>query len=121
VVLVNPGIPLSTPAVFRARTGPFSPAARFTGDEHPLDAAAFAELLAERHNDLTAPAQSLVPEIGTILEALSATSGCLLARLSGSGATCFALYADPARARMAVAELTQAHPGWWIMPGRLLA
>ena len=47
-------------------------------------------LLSQRHNDLTAPAQSLVPEIGAVLEALSATSGCLLARLSGSGATCFA-------------------------------
>jgi 4-diphosphocytidyl-2-C-methyl-D-erythritol kinase len=121
VVLVNPGIPLSTPAVFRARTGPFSPAARLVGDAHPPDAAAFAELLAKRHNDLTAPAQSLVPEIGTVLEALSATSGCLLARLSGSGATCFALYADPVLARAAAAELTRAQPGWWIVPGRLSA
>ena len=85
--------------------GPFTWAARFAGDEHPPDAAAFAELLSDRHNDLTAPAQSLVPEIGSVLEALSATSGCLLARLSGSGATCFALYADPAQARAAAAEL----------------
>jgi 4-diphosphocytidyl-2-C-methyl-D-erythritol kinase len=119
VVLVNPGIPLSTPSVFRERTGPFSSAARFTGDAPPLDAAAFAELLGERHNDLTAPAQSLVHEIGAVLEALSATSDCLLARLSGSGATCFALYADPAQARMAAAELTRAHAGWWIVPGHL--
>ncbi len=119
VVLVNPSIPLSTPAVFRARTGSFSPAARF-GDDAPLpDAAAFAELLAQRHNDLTAPAQSLVPEIGAVLEALSATSGCLLARLSGSGTTCFALYADPVLARLAAAELTRAHAGWWVVPGRL--
>ena len=92
-----------------------------TGDASPPDAAAFAELLSARHNDLTAPARSLVPEIGTVLEALSATSGCLLARLSGSGATCFALYADPAQAHAAAAELTRAQPGWWIVPGRLSA
>jgi 4-diphosphocytidyl-2-C-methyl-D-erythritol kinase len=121
VVLVNPGIPLSTPAVFRVRTGPFSQPARLTGDAAPSDAAAFAALLSSRHNDLTAPALSLVPEIGTVLAALSATPGCLLARLSGSGATCFALYADAALAGAAAAGLASAHPGWWVVPGRLSA
>ena len=121
VVLVNPGIPLSTPSVFRVRTGPFSTAARFDNDAPLPDAAAFAELLAARRNDLTAPAQALVPEIGAVLDALSTTDGCLLARLSGSGATCFALYADPAQAHAAAAELALAHAGWWIVPGRLSA
>jgi 4-diphosphocytidyl-2-C-methyl-D-erythritol kinase len=121
VVLVNPSIPLATPSVFRARTGPFSTAARFDDGAPPADAVAFAQLLAARHNDLTAPARSLVPEIGTVLDALSATDGCLLARLSGSGATCFALYADPAQAHAAAVELGLAHAGWWIVPGRLSA
>jgi 4-diphosphocytidyl-2-C-methyl-D-erythritol kinase len=120
-MLVNPGIPLSTPAVFRVRSGPFSAAARLGEDAKPSDAAAFAGLLSGRHNDLTAPALSLVPEIGDVLEALSGTPGCLLARLSGSGATCFALYADPASAGAAAGKLASAHPGWWIVPGRLLA
>jgi 4-diphosphocytidyl-2-C-methyl-D-erythritol kinase len=125
VVLVNPGIPLSTPAVFRARSGPFSAAARLGParlgeDAAPSDAAAFAGLLSSRHNDLSAPALSLVPEIGDVLGALASTQGCLLARLSGSGATCFALYADPASAGAAAKELASAHPGWWVVPGRLL-
>lgn len=121
VVLVNPGIPLSTPAVFRARNGPFSAADRLDEEAAPSDAVAFAGLLSSRHNDLTAPARSLVPEIGDVLEALSGTPGCLLARLSGSGATCFALYADPASADAAAGKLASAHPGWWVVPGRLLA
>jgi 4-diphosphocytidyl-2-C-methyl-D-erythritol kinase len=121
VVLVNPGIPLSTPAVFRARGGPFSAAARLDEEAAPSDAAAFTGLLSSRHNDLTAPALSLVPEIGDVLDALASTQGCLLARLSGSGATCFALYADPALAGAAAGKLASAHPGWWVVPGRLLA
>jgi 4-diphosphocytidyl-2-C-methyl-D-erythritol kinase len=117
VVLVNPGLPLATPAVFRARTGPFSEPARFA--ETPADARDLARLLAERHNDLTAPAQTLAPVIGTVLQSLSATPGCLLARLSGSGATCFALYADRNEAVFAAASLARTYPGWWVRAGSL--
>ncbi|WP_158043977.1 4-(cytidine 5'-diphospho)-2-C-methyl-D-erythritol kinase [Skermanella pratensis] len=120
VVLVNPGTPLATPAVFKARSGPFSAPARFDG-EPPADAAALARLLAGRGNDLTAPARILVPEIGDVLEALGRTPGCLLARLSGSGATCFALYADREGAEAAAAGLVSGHPGWWVRAGGLLA
>ena len=63
----------------------------------------------------------LVPDIGAVLEALASTPGCLLTRLSGSGATCFALYADPALAGAAAETLASAHPRWWVVPGRLLA
>ncbi|QQP90432.1 4-(cytidine 5'-diphospho)-2-C-methyl-D-erythritol kinase [Skermanella sp. TT6] len=120
VVLVNPGTPLATPAVFKARSGAFSLPARFDG-EPPADAAALATLLAARGNDLTAPARTLVPAIGEVLEALGRTPGCLLARLSGSGATCFALYADREEAAAAAAGLESRHPGWWIRAGGLLA
>jgi 4-diphosphocytidyl-2-C-methyl-D-erythritol kinase len=118
VVLVNPGVPLATPAVFRARTGPFSQPARFT--EHPADARDLARLLAGRGNDLAPPAEMLAPVICDVLNRLSETPGCLLARLSGSGATCFALYADPEQAKAAAAALASEQPGWWVRPGSLL-
>ncbi len=87
LLMVNPGIGLSTPAVYRARQGEFTPAMRF--DRSPADARALAALLADRHNDLTAAAVALVPEIATVLEAIARTDSCLLSRMSGSGATCF--------------------------------
>jgi 4-diphosphocytidyl-2-C-methyl-D-erythritol kinase len=118
LLLVNPGIGLSTPSVYRARQGDFSPAARFH-DAVP-DAAALARLLAERGNDLTRPAVSLVPEIGTVLAALDAAEGGLLARMSGSGATCFGVFADAETAKAAGERLKKANPGWWVAPGRLL-
>ncbi|HSK40385.1 MAG TPA: 4-(cytidine 5'-diphospho)-2-C-methyl-D-erythritol kinase [Arenibaculum sp.] len=117
-VLVNPGVPLPTPAVFGARTGPFSPPARFT--EAPADAVALARLLAAgRGNDLTDAAIALAPAVGDVLAALGATQGCLLARLSGSGATCFGLYADQGAAEMAATALAAAHPQWWVRATRL--
>ena len=115
VVLVNPGVPVPTPAVFKARRGDFSAPARFA--EAPATAAALAARLAERRNDLTAPALTVAPVIATVLEALAATPGCLLPRLSGSGATCFALYATAAEAQAAAARL--ARPGWWVTAARL--
>ena len=118
LVLVNPGIGLSTPAVYRARRGDFSPPARFA--ELPADAAALAALLAERGNDLTEAAISLVPEIATVLSAIWADGSCLLARMSGSGATCFGIYADVDTATAAASALKRDHPGWWVAPGRLL-
>lgn len=111
LVLVNPRVEVSTPAVFRARTADFSRAGRFT--EPPPDAAALAAVLAERNNDLTAPALTLAPVVGTVLDALSALPDCLLARMSGSGATCFGLFATEQSARRAAEALSAAHPGWW--------
>lgn len=117
-VLVNPGVPVSTPAVFKARSGPFSPLARFT--ESPADARALAALLAERRNDLTGPALTIAPVIADVLAALEGTDGCLLARLSGSGATGFGLYAAAAEARRAADAIQAAQPSWWVRAARLL-
>src|SRR6266851_7030391 len=117
VVLVNPGIALSTPAVFKARRGDFSAPARFTAALP--DAAALAAALAERRNDLTPAASELVPAIGDVLAQLAECDGALLARMSGSGATCFALFAEDAAARAAAARLARARPDWWVAPGRL--
>ena len=71
-------------------------------------------------NDLTEAALSVAPVIGDVLEAVSRTEGCLFSRLSGSGATCFALFATPDQAGREAARLEQSHPGWWVAAGRLL-
>jgi 4-diphosphocytidyl-2-C-methyl-D-erythritol kinase len=119
LLLVNPGIGLSTPSVYRARRGDFTPAMRFA--EAPKDARALARLLAERCNDLAEPAIVLVPEIAAVLNEIGRTEGCLLARMSGSGATCFGLFDDAATAARAGDAIRAAKPGWWVAPGRLIA
>jgi 4-diphosphocytidyl-2-C-methyl-D-erythritol kinase len=117
VLLVNPGIATPTPAVFKARQGPYSAPARFAS--MPGDAAGLAALLAARQNDLTAPAVALVPEIGRVIERLARLDGALLARMSGSGATCFALFAERAAADAAAARLRAEAPRWWVAAGAL--
>ncbi len=72
-------------------------------------------------NDLTAAARRLAPGIGEVLKAIEATGGCLLARMSGSGATCFGLHADEAGATAAAGVLNAAHPDWRIDVARLIA
>lgn len=115
VVLVNPNKALPTPAVykeFRAGGYPFSPLARLT--ETPRDVPALIAELKKRGNDLYKPALKLMPEIGDIISALETANGCLLARMSGSGATCFGLFADGTRAKAAAEILQVKHSGWWI-------
>ena len=115
-LLVNPGIALSTPAVFKARHCAFSAPARFA---MPADAAALAALLAARRNDLSDAAIALVPAIGDVLERLASLEGALIARMSGSGSTCFALFAAADAATAAAARLRAERPGWWVAAGRL--
>lgn len=118
LVLVNPLVPLSTPSVFKARTASFSTPDPLT--HAPADAQALAEALTVRRNDLTAPAIALLPLVGEMLAAIAAQPDCLLARMSGSGATCFGLFADEAAARTAAAALSAHQPGWWVAPAPLL-
>jgi len=108
LALANPGVPLLTAEVFRGRRGPFSAPAPLP-DSWP-DAAAMARDLAFLGNDLEPPAIALCPPIADVLSALRVQPGCLLARMSGSGATCFALFATPAEAGAAAAGLPS---GWW--------
>jgi 4-diphosphocytidyl-2-C-methyl-D-erythritol kinase len=117
-VLVNPLVPLPTPSVFKARSGPFSKPAPF--EAAPRDARELSQALAARRNDLTDAALGLVPAIKDILAALEAQPGCLLARMSGSGATCFALFAEDGEARAAAAALRAAMPAWWIAASELV-
>jgi 4-diphosphocytidyl-2-C-methyl-D-erythritol kinase len=121
IVLVNPAIGLPTPQVFRSRRGDFSAAAGPQGvlGMRPVDAAELAAMLADHGNDLTEAAIGLVPAIGEVLARLDAAPGRLLARMSGSGATCFALFATDTAANAAASAITQARPGWWAIATRL--
>ncbi len=112
LVLANPGVSLSTAAVFAARQGGFSAPARWR--EPISELRALAARLAACRNDLEAPALALVPEIREVLATLRDTAGCMLARMSGSGATCFGLYAVEAAATAAARRIATTRPGWWV-------
>lgn len=112
LVLVNPGVPVPTPAVF---------AALGRRDNPPMadppafrDAEALAAWLAAQRNDLEAPAAILAPEIRAVLDALAAEPGCRLARMSGSGATCFGFFTTAEPALAAAEAIRAAAPGWWV-------
>ncbi len=115
MVLVNCGIGVATRSVFAARPQAFSPEAVLP--ESWPDAAAMAADLGRLSNDLEAPAIALCPTIATVLAAIGATPGCLLARMSGSGATCFGLYATGDAAAAAASALRR--PDWWVWAGPL--
>jgi 4-diphosphocytidyl-2-C-methyl-D-erythritol kinase len=119
VVLVNPGQSLPTAHVFKSLSGAFSsPLARLPiGGWNNLDS--FVQFLHTTHNDLSPAAENIVPAIRNVLEALGAKPDCLLARMSGSGATCFGLFRTPDQAERAAANLAQAHPAWWVKAGHL--
>jgi 4-diphosphocytidyl-2-C-methyl-D-erythritol kinase len=114
LLLVNPGVALATPAVFRARTGGFSAPVALPAAW--VDADAMAEDLGACGNDLEAAAISLCPVIAEVLLAIAAQPGCLLARMSGSGATCFGLFATAPEAATAALAMP---PAWWASAGPL--
>lgn len=117
-VLVNPRLPVSTPAVFKALETRDNPPMPDTLPEFP-DAAALIGFLARMRNDLEAPALRVEPGIRAVLDALAGQGGCGLARMSGSGATCFGLFLSEDDATAAAKALTEAHPGWWVASGVL--
>ena len=122
VVLANPGVPLSASEVYGAlNAGPVT--ASVAEMDAPADfAASFGALLdylKGRRNDLQGPAMQLVPVIGDVLAALEALPSVRLARMSGSGATCFALFANRAEAESAKSLMAEAHPDWWVAAGGL--
>ena len=113
LLLVNPGVALSTADVFRARSGDFSPEASLPA-AWP-DAASMARDLGGLTNDLQSPAIALQPVIQSVIAAIAARPGCLLARMSGSGATCFGLFSSGQEAARQAAAL--ARPGRWTWGG----
>ncbi len=116
LLLANPGVPLATADVFRARQAPFSTAPVLP--DSWADAAALATWLRGAANDLEPPARALRPEIDRLLQAITASHSCLLARMSGSGATCYGLFPDPDAAATAAARLQGR--GWWCWGGAVL-
>jgi 4-diphosphocytidyl-2-C-methyl-D-erythritol kinase len=124
-VLVNPGVAVGTAEVFarlglkpgeRLRHAP-SPQGGSWLDEWPDTPARFRDVvLVPYGNDLEAPALALQPAIGDVLAALRAAPGCRLARMSGSGATCFALFDDCKASAAAARGIARAQPGWWVKP-----
>ena len=115
-VLVNPGVALATRSVFAGWKATSSPAATLddTAIGRLTDAKELVQLLAAQSNDLEAPAIGLRPVVADVLAALRTLSGCGLARMSGSGATCFGLFASAGEAAAAEKLLSVKQPGWWV-------
>ncbi|HKM64927.1 MAG TPA: 4-(cytidine 5'-diphospho)-2-C-methyl-D-erythritol kinase [Acidisphaera sp.] len=110
LLLANPGVALATAEVFRRRDPAFSAPAELP-DAWP-DAAAMARDLARLRNDLQAPARAVAPEIAPLLERIALLPGCLLARMSGSGGTCFGLFASAEAAEAAAGSVGQVAWCW---------
>jgi 4-diphosphocytidyl-2-C-methyl-D-erythritol kinase len=126
-VMVNPRVPVATKDVFRElglRNGEL-----LVGATDVLEAPAWPEqggsiadwvdVLDTVANDLEAPALRIEPVIGDVLGALRDSGGVKLARMSGSGATCFAIYGASADAHAAAEKIRREHPGWWVHAGTL--
>ena len=116
-LLVNPGVKLSTAAVFKTlnakplqpeEAGPPPP---FPGWRNPQEAAVW---LNEGRNDLEAPAIALEPAVKSVLDALRRLDGCMLRRLSGSGPTCFGIFLSQDAAAEAASEMRRSYPNWWV-------
>lgn len=119
LVLVNPGVGVATPAVFRGLARKDNPP---MPELPPMATApALAAFLHEMRNDLEPAAQAVAPVIGAVKAALAAQPGCLLARMSGSGATCFGLFGSAGAAEAAARAVQSAEPGWWVAPARMLS
>jgi 4-diphosphocytidyl-2-C-methyl-D-erythritol kinase len=117
-VLVNPRVALPTADVFRALDGRFAPASR--PSYKPGDPVSLIDALRKARNELTEPAIRLAPVVRDVLTALEAAPGVSLARMSGSGATCFGLFADSIAAQIAAEEIAGAQPMWWVRACRLI-
>jgi 4-diphosphocytidyl-2-C-methyl-D-erythritol kinase len=111
-VLVNPGVALATRDVFARLV--ISQNGKTGVGEVPRTFDAAIEFLTQHGNDLAQPAISCVPVIAEALDAMGAVPGLRLARMSGSGATCFALFATAGEAAAAAWLLQEAHPEWWV-------
>lgn len=118
MVLANPGVAVSTPAVFAALARKDNPAMPRTLPQ-VASLEALAAFLTAMRNDLEPPAIAAQPTIAEAKAALAAQPGCRIARMSGSGATCFGLFADAPAAHAAARAI--ACPGWWVQAGRMLS
>ena len=118
MVLVNCGQAVSTPEVFRRREGDFLPRAAMP--QTWGDMAEVVAFLGRQGNSLEEPACAVCPPVAHVLADIGGQEGCLLARMSGSGATCFGLFATAVAARQAADRLEDAHSAWWVWGGGLV-
>jgi 4-diphosphocytidyl-2-C-methyl-D-erythritol kinase len=126
-VMVNPRVPVATKDVFAALG--LQKGELLVGASDVIEAPGWpddggsigdwVEALSAGTNDLEAPAQRIQPLIGEVLASLRDADGSLLARMSGSGATCFAIFAEAAKAQAAAKQVELAHPAWWVHAGTL--
>lgn len=114
LLLVNSGVAVSTAQVFRTLAAP--PLGKESAQSSPPEGSLseLVEWLEENPNDLEAPAMKVAPEIKTVIALISDMEGCLLARMSGSGATCFGIFGDGGKAQQAANALTRTNPQWWV-------
>jgi len=112
-LLVNPGVSISTAAVFKTfdKTG--------SSSQFHLPPSSLLEMAQGGHNDLQETAISIEPVIHTVLESITAQEGCQLARMSGSGATCFGVFPDIEDAQNAAKDIKAKYADWWCMPTML--
>ncbi|SON54710.1 4-diphosphocytidyl-2-C-methyl-D-erythritol kinase [Hartmannibacter diazotrophicus] len=117
ILLVNPVVPVATPAIFRRLSEKSNP---------PIEAsdgwdsyAQMIDMLCLMRNDLEGPAIALAPAIAEVLGALRGFPDCALARMSGSGATCFGLFETAGRAEAAAGDLRRLFPHWWVAAAAL--
>ncbi|WP_027543619.1 4-(cytidine 5'-diphospho)-2-C-methyl-D-erythritol kinase [Bradyrhizobium sp. WSM2254] len=126
-VMVNPRVPVATKDVFQALglrngellVGATSVLGAPAWPEEGASIADWVKVLETVANDLEAPAMRIEPVIGEVLEALRDSAGVKLARMSGSGATCFAIYGAATEAHAAAERIRRDHPGWWVHAGTL--
>jgi 4-diphosphocytidyl-2-C-methyl-D-erythritol kinase len=116
-VLINPGVALSTREVFAKFA--IAQAGKTNLPDVPRSEDALIEFLAQHGNDLTQAAIACVPVVAEVLDALGAVPGVRLARMSGSGATCFALFKTAGEAAAATWLIQAAHENWWIRPAAI--
>jgi 4-diphosphocytidyl-2-C-methyl-D-erythritol kinase len=126
-VMVNPRVPVATKDVFQAlglrngelRVGVTDVLEAPAWPEEGATIADWVDVLATVPNDLEAPAIRIERMIGDVLQALRAAAGVKLARMSGSGATCFAIFGAPVEAHAGAERIRRDHPGWWVHAGTL--
>lgn len=121
-VLVNPGIPAATAPVFAElglKPGEIRHTPQHCDVADGMDAKSFVAMLERCRNDLEAPAIRLVPEIADVLEQIRVQHRCQLARMTGSGATCFGLFPTMSAAFQAVRQIRKLRSHWWVQPAMI--
>ena len=114
-VLINPGIAIGTGSVFQK----FDAANTHIAPKEQMTEGDLLSRTLAGTNDLETISMSLCPEIGDVLRYMASQPGCQLARMSGSGATCFALFERDAQAHVAVEAISKLHPDWWVVATRI--